>query len=260
MSEVMQTYATQLPVGHRDEQGNWQRLATLRKMRGSDEALLYEPSLGAAELVTALLESCIVKLGDAGAVRPNSVANLTSADRNYLLLELRRITLGDRLACWYTCPSCSREVSVVEDLGTIRVRRLAEGEQPEPYVVELEDGWTDRHGTVHKRVVLRLPTGVDENFVARTAERDPFQARDALLLRCIVTFGSLPERELQAYGTKVLRELTLGDRRSLFRAFDRNAPGVDFRRLIHCGHCGVRFETMLDAAAFFELGQEGTTA
>jgi hypothetical protein len=260
MSKATQGYSTFLPVGHCDEQGDWQRVATLRKMRGSDEALLYEPSLGAAELVSALLGNCIVKLGEAESVGAQSVAAMTSADRNYLLLELRRITLGDRLACWYTCPSCGREVSVAEDLGTIRVRRLAEDERPEPYVVELEDGWQDRHGTVHKRVVLRLPTGVDEGFVARTAERDPFQARDALLLRCIVSFGTLPERELQAYGVKVLRELTLGDRRTLFRAFEHNAPGVDFRRLIHCGHCGARFETVLDAAAFFELGQEETTA
>jgi len=260
MSDLTHGYCALLPVGQRDEQGSWQRVATLRKMRGSDEALLYDPSIGPAELVSRLLGGCIVKLGEARGIGTDQVTRLTSADRNYLLLELRRITLGDRLGCWYTCPRCGHEVSVLEDLGAISVRRLAEDERPEPYEIELDDGWRDRHGAVHTKVMLRLPTGVDEEFIARTAEHDPFQARDALLLRCIESFGTLPERELQAYGVKVLRELTLGDRRSLFRAFERNAPGVDFRRVIQCGHCEVRFETMLDAAAFFELGQEWTTA
>ena len=50
------------------------------------------------------------------------------------------------------------------------------------------------------------------------------QARDALLLRCIKRFGTLPRAELEAYGIKILHELTLGDRRRLHDALNA-APG-----------------------------------
>ena len=56
------------------------------------------------------------------------------------------------------------------------------------------------------------------------------RARDAMILRCIETFGTLPRAALEAYGIKILRDLTLGDRRAIYRALDGEAPGVDFRR------------------------------
>lgn len=247
------TMAVRLPVGHGEPQGRVHREAALRKLRGSDEALLYDANLTGAELVTQLLHRCVVRLGPFAPVEAALIEQLTSADRNYLLYELRRLTFGDEWRAVYVCPACETRVPRTEDLSTFTVRRLAEGETVPDIVLDLEDGYQDRSGATHRRVVARLPAGGDEAFVARLADTDPLQARDALVVRCIRQFGSLSRAALEAYGVKVLRELTLGDRRRLQRAFEDANPGVQFQRQVLCPECGLEFQAVADVTDFFEL-------
>jgi hypothetical protein len=243
-----------LPVGYADPSGRIHRRAVLRKMRGHEEALLYDASLSAGRLVTELLRGCLVRLGDVVSPGFEMVSRLYSADRSYLLVELRRFTLGDALPCSYVCPGCGADVAVVEDLSRMEVRRIEGDRAPESAVVELEDGYRDRDGSEHAVLRLRLPRGDDEELVSEAAERDPLRARDALILRCMEAFGSLPRAAIEAYGIKILRDLTLGDRRRIYRALDEGAPGVDFRREVRCPACARRFEAFLEASHFFALG------
>jgi hypothetical protein len=242
-----------LPVGVADRSGRWRRRATIRKMRGHEEALLYDASLSSGKLVTALVANCVTRLEDEPDMTPALAARLYSADRNYLLLEIRRFTLGDALHCAYGCPACGAEVGVVEDLSQIEVRRFNGEGAPKPVKVQLNDGYRDRDGVLHSEISLRLPRGEDEEFLSETAERDPLRARDALILRCTENFGALPRAALEAYGVRILRDLTLGDRNLIYRALEAEAPGVEFRRALRCQSCGAGFETFLDAANFFLL-------
>ena len=87
-----------------------------------------------------------------------------SADRNFLLLRLRSFTFGPELQASYTCPACgAADSSMIEDLDELPVRALADGEMPEDILVELEDGYVDRDGSVHTALTLRLPRGDDED-------------------------------------------------------------------------------------------------
>jgi hypothetical protein len=253
MTQAPREFEVLLPIGYTDEAGRLHRRAVLRKMSGHEEALLYDASLNAGRLVTELLRACLARLGDRDAIDADRVAQLYTADRNYLLLELRRITLGDRLAAAYTCPRCGAEVSVVEDLGQLEVRRLPEGQALQAITVHLEDGYLDRQGTLHADVTLTLPRGVDEEFVSPLAVKDPLRAQDALILRCISRFGTLPKAALEAYGIKILRDLTLGDRQRLHAALDGQLPGVDFLRTVRCDQCGTTFQGVLDVSRFFTL-------
>ena len=247
-------YSVELPVGLLDPSGRLHRTAALRKMRGYEEDLLYDTRLDGGRLITALLSACVVRVGDVSPVTAELIAELTSADRDYLLVELRRISLGSRLDGQHTCPACRAPLRVVDDLGALPVRRLPADALPYSVDLELEDGYTDREGTTHRTVTLRLPTGHDESFVARTAERDPIRARDALLLRCITAFGDLGPAQLEGFGGQVLRSLSLADRRTLWQAFVHDRPGVDFHRRIDCPQCGHRFRAVMDAADFFGQG------
>jgi hypothetical protein len=254
MTQGQREFEVFLPIGYVDAAGRGHRRAVLRKMTGHEEALLYDASLTAGRLVTELIRSCLLRLGDLEAVDANVVAQLYTADRNYLLLELRRITLGDRLAAAYTCPQCSASVPVTEDLAQLEVRRLPEGQALADIMLHLEDGYVDRQGTLHSEVTLTLPRGVDEEFVAPMAARgDLLRAQDALILRCIRRFGTLPQAELEAYGVKILRDLTLGDRQRVCAALNGQLPGVDFSRSVQCGQCGTAFQGVLDVSGFFTL-------
>jgi len=82
----------ELPVGYTDEDGQVHRIASLRKMTGHEEALLADRKLrqNAARLVTQLLAACVKRIGEIAPVPRNVISELTSPDRNFLLLQLRR--------------------------------------------------------------------------------------------------------------------------------------------------------------------------
>src|ERR1700730_12863885 len=88
-----------LPIGYTDDEGKLHRMVVLRKMTGKEEAILadrrYQRNGG--KLVTELINSCLVRLGDAPKNGPSAVESMYSADRNFLLLKLRSITFGSEL-------------------------------------------------------------------------------------------------------------------------------------------------------------------
>jgi len=258
--EQRQEYEFDLPIGLRDDAGEVHRRAGIRKMRGHEEALLYDRALGPGDLVSHIIAGTLLRLGALDDPGPDEVGRMYSADRNYLLLQIRRITLGDEMTAGYTCPGCGLEVRTVERLDEIPVRGLEDGEDPEAIELELEDGYTDRTGTEHGSVTLRLPRGEDEAFVSPSLEHDSMKAADALTLRCISRFGTLPLAELQSYGLRILRELSFGDRLRIQRALNDDAPGANLRRRIHCHGCGTRFERLLDVTDFFVPSWAGSTA
>ncbi len=245
-----------LPIGYTDPEGQMHRSVVLRKMTGREEAILadrrYQRNGG--KLVTELLTSCLVRLGD---VEPGkhglAVAHLYSADRNFMLLKLRTITFGPDLRASYTCPACSEVMKTAEDLEDLPVRSLGDGESAEHIVVELQDGYVDRDGSVHTALTLRLPTGADEEAVAATMRQNASEGKNSLLARCMKSLGDLPRHRIEAIGPKILSELTMTDRRLIDRALNQAAPGVDLVRKLECPHCGNTFQATLDMTHFLAL-------
>ncbi|MGY1694630.1 hypothetical protein ACI780_06905 [Geodermatophilus sp. SYSU D00814] len=241
-----------LPVGFVDGEGRVHRQVTLRKMTGRDEALLADPAnqRNGGRLVTALLHSCITRLGDLPAPRRGDVELMYSVDRNYLLIRLRSFTFGAELPASYTCPACGDRFDTVEDLDALPVRMLLDGEPPEDVVVELDDGYVDRDGSVHTSMTLRLARGDDESAAAPQMRKNASLGKNALLARCLRTLGDLPQHRLEALGPKIFADLTMTDRRLIDRAFNAGAPGIDLIRELDCPACGHEVRASLDMTHF----------
>jgi len=244
-----------LPIGYTDEEGKLHQTVVLRKMTGKEEAILADRrnQRNGGKLVTELLHSCMVRLGDLPKNGASIVENMYSADRNFMLLKLRSITFGPELPARYTCPNCSEALQVVEDLDELPVRTLTEGDSPDDIVVELQDGYVDRDGQVHNSMRLRLPTGAEESAVAPQMRQNASLGKNALLARCLKSLGDLPKHRLEAIGPKILADLTLTDRRLIDRALNELAPGVEMVRHVECPNCGDTFKTTLDLTHFLAL-------
>ena len=245
-----------LPVGHLDEDGRLHRTARLRKMTGHEETLLADKKLrsNGGRMVTELLTGCVRGIGDLPGSR-TLIAALTSADRNFLLLELRKLTFGGELEASYTCSSCRETMVVVEDLETFGVR-VADGTGAPEIVVELIDGFEDRGKDEWYDVLrFRLPVGTDEERVSAAARDNAARGTNALLARCLTSVScdgeEMPENRRDALGTKILSDLTMGDRGRIERAFRDEMPGVDLTREFECGGCGRPMRTSLDLTSFF---------
>lgn len=244
----------QLPVGYVDEDGRLHKMATLRKMTGHEEALLADRKLrqNGGRLVTELLANCVRRLGDIEPITREIASHLTSADRNYLLMELRKITFGEEMETSYVCSACGETTSLTQNLDELPVHRL-NGEGPQPIVVELDDGYEDRDGQVYTSMVFRLPTGADEEKVSATVRDNPSSGLNALLTRCLVAVGDMQDARREALGTRLLTDLTLGDRKRIERVMRQDLPGVDLNREIRCENCGRVFQASLDFTGFFSM-------
>jgi len=244
-----------LPIGVTDEEGHVQRNIVLRKMTGREEAILadrrYQRNGG--KLVTELLHSCLVRLGDLEKNGRGVVAGMYSADRNFLLLKLRTITFGSALEATYTCPNCNETMQIEEDLEGLPVHVLPDGESLEDVTVELGDGYVDREGQLHKALRLRLPTGLDEEAVAPQMRQNASLGKNALLARCLKSLGDIPQQRLEAQGPRLLAELTMTDRRLIDRALNDTAPGIELIRNNECSNCGHEFKATLDLSHFLAL-------
>jgi hypothetical protein len=241
-----------LPVGFAPEgTGQLLREATIRKMTGREEALLADPMLqsNGGQLITALLTNCVKALGHQ-SVNESLVRQLTSADRNYLLLEIRRLTFGDEMAARYPCPNCGGLNLATENLAELPVRHLDGHTLPE-IRVPLEDGYCDPDGCWHYEVVFRLPTGEDEEAVGNRRDTNAVRQRDALQARCLIRVGDLEEQRIRALGLSILAALSIPDRARIQAAIDAATPGVDLTRPITCLHCGHEFVSPLDMSNFF---------
>jgi hypothetical protein len=247
-------FEVELPVGHVDDDGRLHKLATLRKMTGHEEALLGDRKLrqNGGRLVTEVLSSCVKKLGELEPVTPQVISSLTSADRNYLLLELRKITFGDEIDATYVCPVCGETTRLLQDLNELPVRKL-NGEGPIQIAVELDDGYEDRDGEFYRQMVFRLPNGLDEERVAAISKDNPSRGMTALLTRCLVALGDMPQERREGLGTKVINDLTMADRGCIEQTFRQEMPGLDMSQEVECGSCGRRFQTTLDLTGFFSL-------
>jgi hypothetical protein len=248
-------YEFTLPIGVTDPSGSSHRVVILRKMTGREEAILadrkYQRNGGA--LVTELLHSCIMKLGDLEPNGRGPVTSMYSADRNYLLLKLRSITFGPELDATYTCPGCSESIRRTENLDDLPTRMVPEGQEQPEISIELEDGYLDRDGQLHTALRMRLPTGADEEAVAPQMRDNASLGKNALLARCLQSLGEIPQHRLDALGPRIMSDLTLTDRRQIDRALNEAAPGVDLVRELECPSCGKAFSASLDLSNFLAL-------
>jgi hypothetical protein len=172
---VAATEGIGLPGGLRVD-GARRRDAALRPLTGADEAFLAEEAGGLlpAQRTTALLARCLERLGPLAApVAPEAVAALSVGDREALLLQLRRISVGERVHAVLGCPRCGAAMDL-----ELRVADLL----LEPY-----DAWPDIHEAVvdGRPTRFRLPTGADQEAVAPVALDDPEAAAALLLERCV---------------------------------------------------------------------------
>ena len=244
-----------LPVGYTDKEGQTHRTVKIRKMTGREESILTDKRYqrNGGRLVTELLHSCLVSLGNLPKNGSSPISGMYSVDRNFLLLKLRSITFGSDLKASYTCPTCNETVKVTENIDDLPVRNLEEGESAEEIGVELEDGYVDRDGQVHASLKLRLPTGADEEAVAAQARQNASEGKNALLARCMKSLGDIPRHRLEALGPQILSELTMTDRRLIDKTLNLAAPGINLVRQIECTSCGNTFSTTLDLSHFLAL-------
>jgi hypothetical protein len=207
-------------------EGERRQDALLRPLTGEDEAFLLEDAegLSPAARTTALLARCLQRLGPLEPIDVEAVRGLTAGDREALLLELRRLSFGERLEVVLACPEpdCGEAMELELRAGDLLLA---------PYDDARPEYETDG-------VRFRLPAGGDLEAAA-TAARDGVDAGVRLVLERCVLAGE-PHARIDA----------------LMAALD---PQADIELELTCPACGHAFTVAFDTGDFLarEVGRDG---
>jgi hypothetical protein len=202
--------------------------AEIRPLTGREEEwLALHPSVPSAHAVTRLLTDCTIRLGD---MPPSGelVGSLLVGDRDYLILQLRRLTLGERFEAVLGCPACAGKLDVAFQAGDIEIDSRP---QTAPSLsCELPAGG----GNAARAVRFRLPNGADQEAVLGIP---PEMAVDRLLDRCLLDDGGRP--------------ISAEERVIVSDAMEEAAPQVDLQLDLECPECGHGFTAPFDVSSFF---------
>ncbi len=216
-----------LPGGLVLDDGRFLGEAELRPLSGYEEDwLASHPGVPSALATTYLLARCLISLDGVPGDR-DLARRLLVGDRDFLMLQLRRITLGDRISAVLVCPGCQARMDVDLAVGEVPVECRPQGATW--HVAELSDG-PGRSRAVH----FRLPNGADQEAVLGL---DPQTAVGALLRRCLRDGGDA--------------ELAEGEKTGIANAMAELAPDLDLELELNCPECGEAFLAPFDTSAFF---------
>lgn len=212
------------------------RTAELRPLTGRDDEFLLETGgvLSPAERVTELLERCVGRLGDLEGFDRDTAGALSVGDREALLLQLRRLTVGDGVECLIDCPECGATIEFELDARTLLEAPGDRGEPPHHFAFE-GDGEL-------RNVSFRLPTGADQEAVVAVARHDPARAAELLLERCVVDV-----RDGEGRAVDSLPEGLAGP---LAEAMAELDPQAAIDLAVACGECGATVATPFDVTTY----------
>jgi hypothetical protein len=210
-----------LPGGLVGDDGRPRRTAELRPLTGREEEWLAEnPDAPSARAVTQLLSACLVRLDDLNP-GPDLARRLLVGDRDFLMVQLRRITLGQTVQAVAPCPACGERMDIEFDASAVPVTERPQ--LAETYPVELG----------RRSLRFRLPNGADQEAALGFDEGD---AVTVILDRCLVGATAA--------------DLSAEEREVVADAMGRAAPRLDLELALVCPECGHNFLLEFDMTAF----------
>ena len=217
------------------------RELALRPIGGEDEVFLLDtadhpvPSARA----TALLARCLDEVDAERTAR-----SLTVGDREALLLQLRRLTLGDAFDCVLRCPvaACGERMELSLRVSDLLLPPYANVQREYETVLDASDG--------KYAMTYRLPTAEDLERAATHARNDVELGALSLLTACLVT-ATRDGAVVHA------RELSASARDEISAAMAAHDPQAEIELDLVCPTCSSEFSIVFDTAMFLlqELDQ-----
>lgn len=221
----------ELPCGHVDQEGGVHTLVTVREMTGEDEEILAARNMPTTKKINKILTRCTESIGPfSGQALQFIIPELTQGDRIYLLMAIRRASLGDDMPFQTTCPSCKEEARFIVDLNDLETKKMA-NPALRHYDVVLPK-------SKHK-VRMKVLTGKGEEAISRAA----IKGQDIISTAIFARIESMNDKPVTIPD---LKGLALSDRNFLRGAWEEHEGGVDTEIQVDCPSCGVAYESELD--------------
>lgn len=210
--------------------------AEIRELNGADEeaiAKLNDP----AKALMLILDRAVVKLGDK-PVDKELLDALLAADRELLLLAIRKLTFGDDITFeGNMCDTCVEPQKITVDLEKdIEVKKLD--------INDTEFTVACKVGSVR----VKLPTGNAQKALVSSANKTAAELDSIVLKNCIV---SINDQAVVSHGD--ILKLSIKDRREILKEISNRNPGPQLSDVKKsCPACGQEVLLPLTLADLFQ--------
>lgn len=247
----------QLPVGFPHEDQIFRKVS-LSPIRGKvrkelgKEHVRENPSL-ATDLV---FQNCLDAIGNIKIEDDSDIPEmLTGADRDFIILKLREISMGKVVNFDFNCNNCNSpitgKVNVVEDIDTeiLSDEELHKMRDGELYTFEIDTSNSEKEIVQNSNNKGRfyLPRGIESNQISDTVRENPIEAQYDLYYLCMLTWNGKTKEELDENPFDV--EIA-GVIDYISSKFGQNVPGPDFSVTFICSECGQEMPADLESSDF----------
>lgn len=238
----------ELLAGYIDSEGVLHKTFTIREMTGRDEEAIQKVDKNnGSKMISTLLERCVTSIG---SLTPDSVSqsdwskiikSLFIGDQDYILLQIRKESIGEEFIVNHECPSCHTSLTTylsLEEIETIPFDGVREIE------FTLPRGYKDKKKVLHSKGIMRIPNGIDREILTPIAKKNLAQGTTLMLTRLCTFEDGFP------ITNDVMADLTMKDREYLQKLLQDHIFGIKSEIPITCDSCGVEFMGSLNAANF----------
>lgn len=249
INQVIDDVIVSLPGGYVDCAGSVHREVGITPLTGREEELLaLQQRREVASLVTTVLQRCVQRIGTVSPVTEDVIRNLVVADRQYLLLKLRELTLGDFVRATICCPwpDCGTKIMVSFTINDIPVTESIHKGSIHKMELSPEAAFETERGEPYREVTFRLPNGGDQELISPLLVQNEAQALSLLLQRCLHSIGPL-----QHPNQEVIDRLSPMARMEIEQQMEAVAPKVELTMESKCPECGRDYAVPFDIQHFF---------
>ena len=228
-----------LPAGFINSAGELITTAEVKELTGADEEAIAKIG-STAKSLNLLLQRGLLKLGDKEATK-DDLDSLLSADRDAILLGIRKVTFGTEVKLTTKCLGCNTfdEHTMVNLDDDIEVKFLADPIADRTWEVQSSKGV----------IRLGLPNGITQKKIMDNLDKTAAEINTLLLAGCILSVDGAP-----AMGTPTALSLGMSDRANIIKdILDRN-PGPRLGEVTKvCKACGEEMALPLSLLDLFRV-------
>ena len=248
-TEIIEGDIFNLLAGYRDENGTVHKEFEIVEMTGAEEEAIAKPEIrtNGAKVVRTILEKCCIRIGtltrrELGLAKWREIIqNLHVGDQDYMMLMIRKQSIGEEVEASHDCPKCKTKLITTVGLDELEIMPFKGQEEIN---FELPKGYRDKKGEIHKIGKIRLPKGLDREVLDPIARKNIGEATTLMLTRCVESFEGVN------VNNDVIRGLSIKDREYLAGLLKDNIFGVKFEIDIICDTCGTEFKASLNMLNF----------
>lgn len=227
-----------LPGGYISGDGSLVKYAVVRELNGADEeAIAKAGSYGRA--LNVILAKGLVSIGEETVTR-ELLDDLLAADRDAILLAIRKVTFGEEVNYTTFCDHCNADQKFIIDL---------DNDIP---VVTLDDPINGRKWTTDIKsgtAIVTLPTGDTQKRLMENSDKTTAELNTILLSGCVLAINNKA-----SYGAQTVLKLGMGEREVLVEEIIKNNPGPRLGEVKKtCEACGEDIKTPLSLVGLFRL-------